>query len=220
MKVSKFLVSLLVLNLLITGGWVAASFYGMSWVILPQFIPFHWNIAGDVDAFAPRWALIILACIPMVIYFMMFLMPRIDPRPGAEEKHKGVFSLLVASFVIFFISMQWGVTAVALGLPLNMVSLLKILLGVIFLIMGILMGKIRFNSLMGIRTPWTLASEEVWDRTHRMGSWAFFFLGIWTLMLIFVPGILDYIFLFTAVLGVVGYLFYYSYREFKKRDRT
>lgn len=216
MKVSKLLVTGMIFNLLITVGLVAASNYGLWGMNIPQYIPFHWNLTGDVDGFAPRWALIILASIPLVIYILMFLMPKIDPKGEGESAQKGVFSLLVASFVVFFISMQWGVTAASLGLPLNIVSLIKILVGVLFLIMGIFMGRIRFNSNFGIRTPWTLISEEVWVRTHRMGGWAFFFLGIWILMLIFVPGVLDYILFFTGVLGMIGYLFYYSYREYKK----
>lgn len=216
MKVSRWLVGFMVLNLTVTLSWVIFSSIGLQHYSLPEYVPFHWNLLGDVDGFAPRWALAVLAALPLIIYFLLFLMPRVDLQTDEEEGFKGVFGLLTAAFVVFFVAMQWGVTSAALGLPLNIVSLIKITAGLLILIAGILTGRLPYRFPLGIRTPWTLASETVWHRTHRMGAWVFFFLGIWVLMLLFVPGILDYILFFSGVLGAVGYLFYYSYREHRK----
>lgn len=216
MKVSPLLLALMLLNLGVTAFLVIASELGLWGIQLPPYVPFHWNLAGDVDAWAHVSSLLFVAALPPVLYGLMFLLPRLDTTSTSHDRRRGVFSLLVAVFTLFFISMQWSVLATAYGLPLNLVSLLKMGLGGLFLLVGVTIPRIPPGFFLGIRTPWTLGSEAVWRRTHKMGGWVFFFLGTWTFMLVYTPGILDSILLFSGLLGAVGYLFYFSYREFRK----
>ena len=77
MKINKFLVSVIGLTLVATL---------IAYPVLPQQIPTHWNINGDVDDYSPRWMAIVLACLPAFMYGLFWLMPKIDPKQKSFSK--------------------------------------------------------------------------------------------------------------------------------------
>ena len=111
----------------------------------------------------------------------------------------------------------WLTVAVALGAFFDVGVMVRFLVGILFICFGNYMGQLRHNYFIGIRTPWTLANEEVWRRTHRRGGWVFVFMGLGFFCSLLVPS--GYVGAWIALGGVVlgvGYLVAYSYIVYKR----
>lgn len=93
------------------------------------------------------------------------------------------------------------------------------LVGIMFIIMGNYMGKIRPNWFMGIRTPWTLSSDEVWNKTHRLGGKLFVLAGALLILVAFLPGSVTLVTLIIGVAAVVIIPTVYSFILFKREKK-
>jgi uncharacterized membrane protein len=139
---------------------------------LPAQVPVHWNIHGQVDATVPREnALPYFLLAPGVMALMIVLalvLPWLSPRHFEVEPFRKVFDYVMGMVVILFGYIQLVILWASLD---DRVSLIRWLLGGLFLffaLIGNVLGKVRRNFWMGVRTPWTLASERVWNQTHRL----------------------------------------------------
>lgn len=150
---------------------------------LPSTVPLHWNSAGTPDRFAGRSSLIYLLLLTMVIPVMMDLLPYIDPRRQnyryfADSYQKIKLGTSCFMVFVFYLSVN---TALSPSQKLS-TSVISIGLGILFMLIGNYLAKVKNNYFVGIKTPWTLASDEVWRRTHRLGGWLFFIAGFITLI--------------------------------------
>lgn len=138
---------------------------------LPAQVPGHWNIHGDIDAYYPRWFGAFFApLLAIAIYLLMLFTPLIDPRRENYIRFAGAYTFM-RWVLVLFMGILWAVTVlVALGYPVNVALVIKALVAVLLLVIGNFMGQFRHNYFVGIKTPWTLANEEVWHRTHRMAA--------------------------------------------------
>lgn len=138
---------------------------------LPEQVPSHWNIQGEVDDYQGRFFGAFFFPLMIVgLYLLMLVLPVIDPRRENYARFRGAYTFLRWGFVIFM-TILYGVTiAVALGYGVDVGWMVKAMVAGLFIIIGNYMGQFRHNYFVGIKTPWTLANEEVWQRTHRMGG--------------------------------------------------
>lgn len=138
---------------------------------LPEQVPIHWNIRGEVDNYSSRtFGAFFLPLLNIVMYLLFVFLPKIDPKRSNYAKFESSYLTIRYTFHIFFM-LLFGVTmAAALGYPVSIGKCVAIGVAVLFIIMGNIMGRVRHNYFVGFRLPWTLASEEVWVRTHRLGS--------------------------------------------------
>jgi uncharacterized membrane protein len=116
-----------------------------------------------------------------------------------------------------------GITVgVAMGASFDVGKLVSIGIGLLFMLMGNTFGKVRSNYMFGIRTPWTLASERSWNRTHRAGGWAFVIVGLATALAgFFLPGAVAFFVLMGGLVVAIGGTFIYSYLVYRDDpDRT
>ncbi|WP_020530961.1 SdpI family protein [Flexithrix dorotheae] len=140
------------------------------WNDLPEKIPVHWNIEGEVDRYAGKgFELFLLPLINVFTYLVISISYYIDP------KNKLKFSLntltILKTVIAGFVTMLFSVMlAISLGFPINMPDVVQYGIILLFLVIGNYLSKIRPNYFMGIRTPWTLENEEVWKKTHRLGG--------------------------------------------------
>ena len=187
---------------------------------LPDEIAFHWNLAGEVDRFEKKWFVFITALLPLVLYGFMLILPKIDPRKDSYEKHKKTFKIVIVSILLFLFAIHWFTMAFALGYEVDIPFLIKICLAILFIILGVYMPKIEHNYTFGIRTPWTLANEECWKKTHKFGGYAFIITGV--LLAILVP--FKHAIVFPVVIGSIILLIItvivYSYIAFKRINLT
>ena len=191
------------------------------WNTLPQEIPIHWNIAGEIDGYGSKGMLILIPILlPLLLYIIFIIMPKIDPKKRLNQMGNKlqnmkvivtIFMSVLALFIIYSVKNQ----------SLTNPNYIILGIGVLFLIFGNYSKTIKPNYFLGIRTPWTLESETVWKKTHSMAGKMWFIGGI---VIVFTSLILDQkpnfiVFLIiTGVITIVPLL--YSYLQFRKERKT
>jgi len=119
-------------------GACAASLAALAVVFprLPQTIPVHWNFKGEVDGWGSRWTILIMGALPLALYLLLKIVPRLDPRKEAYEKHGKSYSILAMALSLVFIIMglcMLASTLVPHSLVAAIVVLSSIIGGVIYL---------------------------------------------------------------------------------------
>ena len=145
---------------------------------LPEQIPTHWNFEGEVDDYTPKpWGVLIMPLTAVFIFLIMKLIPIISPKGFRTDQFTGVVNIFTVTLVGFMSVVALLVLLAASGRDVHMNEMIFAGIGVLFIVLGNYLGKVRKNFFIGIRTPWTLASDEVWSRTHRLGGWIFVLIG-------------------------------------------
>jgi uncharacterized membrane protein len=161
-------------GLLLVGLGLVLAAVGISvWAypILPAQVPTHWDLAGHVNGYSSR--LVAVALVPamaVVIGMLGIVLPAVSPRGfrfdgTATAFHEAMLATIGLLVAIHFLVLRAAITATAPS-----VGLIFALIGALMVVLGILIGKVPKNFFMGIRTPWTLANDEVWTRTNRLGG--------------------------------------------------
>ncbi len=153
---------------------------------LPAKVPTHWNISGKIDGWSSKaFAVWFFPLLNLGIYFMMLLLPRIDPRRENYKRFAGAYNLIRLALHIFLAFIYLLTLYAAFGHEVKVDIFVKFSVSLLFLILGNYMGKIKHNYFVGIKTPWTLANEEVWTKTHRFAGPFWVGAGILGLLLSF-----------------------------------
>ncbi|MFX4260570.1 SdpI family protein [Pelotomaculum propionicicum] len=210
----KNILSELPLILLILGSLAAGA---LLYDLLPERVPSHWNIRGEIDAYSSRfWGAFGIPLLNAGIYFMMLVLPLIDPRRENYLKFAGAYRVFRAVFVVFMTGVYLLVLASAFGYSVPVDRAVMAGISVMFIILGNYMGQIRHNYFVGFKTPWTLANEQVWQKTHRLGGRLWVAAGLIGLVAALFGGTWGGILLGISI-GVAAIIpMVYSYVEFKK----
>lgn len=194
-------------------GIIASLF---AYPSLPATVASHWNIQGQVDGWMSReFHTIFFPALLIGIYLLMNFIPRLDPRKGRYQEFASVYllirNLIISALLIIFLA----ATFYNLGYNLNIGAITAGTIGVLMIIMGNYFGKLKRNWFIGIRTPWTLSSENSWNKTHRLGGKIFI---IWGLLLMITPWLSPSYALITlgSLLVAIPVIFIYSYFVYKK----
>jgi len=146
---------------------------------LPEQIPTHWNAQGEVDGYMKKpGGVIIMPAMAVFTLVIMKLIPVISPKGFRIDKFSDVFGVLQVTLVGFMSIVAILVLMEARGLDVRINEMIIAGTGLLFVIIGNYLGRVRKNFFIGIRTPWTLASDEVWNRTHRIGGRLFILSGV------------------------------------------
>jgi uncharacterized membrane protein len=155
---------------------VLAAFAIALWFYprLPNPVPTHWNAAGQINGYMPKpWGVLVLPLFITATWIVLALLPRLSPKGYSLDTFARVYGLLQITFLAVLLVITIIALSAAENRHIAINAMIPIVLGLLFLIFGNYMGKLRKNFFIGIRTPWTLASDEVWARTHRLGGWIF-----------------------------------------------
>ncbi len=183
---------------------------------LPSQVPTHWAVSGNIDDYSPKWAILLLAALPVAIYLMMVFLPRIDPKKKSYNLHKRAYEIAKVFITLIMSVLVWISILVSKGVDLDVGLIVSLMVGVLFITLGNYMGQIRHNYFFGIRTPWTLANETVWKRTHRIGGYCFMGMGIFMIIAnILRDHMPSWIMLPIIILGA-GIPIVYSYFEYQR----
>ncbi len=157
----------------IGGGLIVAATVAYSLWILPQLpatITTHWGLDGKPDGWSSRESGVWFGVGAQIVFLLLMgLLPVISPKRARIESFEGAWNTVALAVLGFLAFMQYLITRAALG-PLDMVRTLMFGMMILFLIMGNVLGKAKRNYFMGVRTPWTLESDEVWHSTHRLAG--------------------------------------------------
>ncbi len=183
---------------------------------LPDMIPTHWNIEGEVDGYMDRFSgVFFLPFMSIALVGLLAFIPRIDPLKANIRKFMGYYDMMIAVMTalfayIFLLTMMWSA-----GFSYNFSQALSPAFGLMFYFAGIMLEKSKRNWFIGIKTPWTISSDRVWDKTNKLGAKIFKISGALAFLGLIVP---DYGLLVALVPAIVGSLgtVVYSYVEYQK----
>lgn len=160
---------------------IAAMFVvaAASWSHVPDRMPIHWNLQGEPDGYGGKFAgLLMLPIITIGIYLLLRFIPRFDPGYVNYQSFATAYTVIRVAVVAFMAAVYVITVLVALGQPINVTATITIAVGALLIVLGNLMGKIRPNWFVGVRTPWTLSSKLSWTKTHRLAGWLFVLIGL------------------------------------------
>ena len=202
------------------GTAVAAAMWAFALAVytrLPQRVPSHWNLQGQVDGWMEKpWGPLMQPLAATLMLGLLWLLPRIDPRRENVERFREDRRLLINLVILFFAVMQVTTLGAALGWPVQVDRVILAAMGLLFVGLGNYLPRIRSNWFMGIRTPWTLDNERVWRATHRVGGRTFVAAGlVMTLSALLPPSARTSAMIAVAVLGA-GVPVVYSYVAYRR----
>ncbi|MDX9863330.1 MAG: DUF1648 domain-containing protein [Anaerolineaceae bacterium] len=191
---------------------VGLAVYGM----LPEQVASHWNVRGEADGYSSALSgILLLPAIMAGTCVLLMVIPAIDPMKENIAIFREDYNNMIAATAGFMAYLHALTLLYNLGVPFEMNSLLAPGFGGLFFLIGTMIGKARRNFFIGVRTPWTLSSDRVWQRTHERAATGFKAAGALTLLAIPFPR-WAVIFMVGPVLAVSLYAVVYSYFEFQR----
>lgn len=195
-------------------------YLAIIWNKLPDRVPMHWSIGGEVDRYGSRTELLLISILlPMVLYILLLVVPQIDPKKNLNKMgnkyqfFRLIFTALISGLSLFILYAAKSETAKP--------QYIVLIIGVSYAILGNYFQTIKPNYFIGIRTPWTLENEAVWRTTHRLAGILWFIGGIIVVLLCL---LLEPTPVFVSFLIVTGLLviipMVYSYVLFRRSKRT
>ncbi len=165
----------IIAGLLTLSAWALAAWLYTS---LPQRVPIHWNIEGKVDGWGDKsWATFLMPGTMTVMLILFAFLPALSPKHFEVDSFRSTYLYIMVLTTGLFAYMN-GVILLATWQEVRegskFMDIGRAMIGGMFLffaLLGNVMGKVRKNFYIGIRVPWTLASDRVWNDTHRLAAW-------------------------------------------------
>ena len=186
---------------------------------LPERMATHWGADGNVNGYMSKfWGAYLLPFFMVGIGAMFMIIPLIDPLRKNIQKFRKYFDAFIVLIMFFMLAVQMQIVFWNLARPISPNLTLPVGIGLLLFYVGILCDHAKRNWFIGIRTPWTLSSDRVWKKTHKLGAKLFKISGILALMGIFFGNKAVY-FILIPVLFTSLYTIIYSYIEYRKEPK-
>lgn len=194
-------------------------FSAVIYNLLPARVPIHWNINGVADDYGTReLAALFVPGLSLGLWLLFQILPKLDPLTITSPDRFSyapfldTFRRFLNFILLFMAGLHVTTLGIALGWPIQIGQVMMIGIGLLFAGLGNEFGRLKRNSFAGIRVPWTLANEEVWRISHRVGGRAFVIVGLVSVLCgLIVPPETGIIVLMILVLGWVVFTMVYSY---------
>lgn len=181
-----------------------------------DIIATHWGADGQVNGYSSKFFGLFFMPILSVFMLILFLvLPKIDPYKKNFSEFKNYFQnfiniIFVFLFYLYCLTLLWN-----LNYQFNMIQFLSPAFTLLFYYAGVLMSHAKRNWFVGIRTPWTMSSQKVWDKTHSLGGKLFKLVSLVILLSLPFPQFALFLILI-PILFVTAFIFVYSYLEYRK----
>jgi uncharacterized membrane protein len=202
---------------------IAATIVGIAlWNRLPDPMASHWGANDQVNGYISKfWGVFLMPLITLGMFLLFILIPNIDPLKANIAKFRDVFNLfitLVVAFMvyIYLLTLRWNLGYTDFGISKAMLPAM----GFLFFFVGYMLRKAKRNFFIGIRTPWTLSSDRVWDETHRLGSVLFMISGALAFVGSFFGGMTAFWFLFAPLIVSTLVTLVYSYLLYQREVKA
>jgi uncharacterized membrane protein len=183
---------------------------------MPERIASHWNLQGETDGYMNRfWGLFIMPVTLFILLILFQLIPKIDPLKRNFVSFRTYYDIFILFFLGFMMLIHLHIIFWNLGWKISPNLFMPIALGFFFYYAGILCGKAKRNWFVGLRTPWTLSSDIVWDKTHIVTAKLFKICGIISVLGALSGNIAIYISLIPIIMASI-FATIYSYIIYKK----
>ena len=186
--------------------------------VVPDTLPVHWGPDGQIDGTGPKYMLFVFWGIAAGVNLLMLFAEKLEPKQGSYDKFRKVFDILRLFTTVLLCGLVLITIACAFNPDvINMNSVMYPVMGLMFVLLGNYMPKIKHNYTFGIKTPWTLASETVWNKTHRISGPLWMAEGLLMFSFAFWKNTtIAAIALFLTMIIAVIIPMVYSYIEYKK----
>ena len=198
---------------------IVASFFAYKY--LPDSVVSHWNFAGEPDGWSSKnFQTYFFPALIAGIYLLMTFLPLIDPKKENYASFAKTYQTFKFLLVLALLIIYLAATAFNIGYPIAIAKVVSGTIGVLFVIMGLLMKNIKPNWFFGIRTPWTLSSPIVWEKTHKVGGQLFSVFGLIIIITPYLPMKIGVrLFIIGIALMIFG-TFIYSYIAHRAEQKT
>ncbi len=184
---------------------------------LPQQMAIHFDLRGNPDSYASKaFATIALPLLLAILNIVMQIALKTDPKRDPQEKiyllsrwALPVISSIINPLVLLF----------SLGIPVRIEKIVPLMVSLFFLVIGNYLPKCKQNYTIGIKLPWTLASETNWKKTHRFAGWVWTGASIVLIVLVLLDRFAAYSF-FAIVIVMIVIPPLYSFLLSRKEDPT
>lgn len=187
---------------------------------LPDKVPVHWNYEWVIDRTADKGLWVFMIPIITLIMVIMFkYLPKLDPKKENYEKFEKTWEIFQFIILGFFVYAYIITTLAPIYSEINVWKLIPFGIGIMFIIMWNYMWKIRQNYFVWIKLPWTIANEEVWNKTHRLGGKTFII--CWIIFIINTFFLFSPVFIFGSLITLVLIVpIVYSYIIYKNVTKS
>lgn len=150
-----------------------------TWHLAPARVPVHWGLDGRPDRFGGRFEGVFLQpLLALGTAVLLAFLPRLDPGRANYATFAGAYAFMRTLVLVVLAGVQVATTETIRGHAVDMMRIVPPMTGLLFIGFGNVLGKVRPNWFVGIRTPWTLSSKRSWSQTHRAGGWVFVGVGL------------------------------------------
>jgi uncharacterized membrane protein len=164
----------------LAGTWVAYPH-------LPNIVPMHWDAHGQVNGWGPKWWLFLTGPGAMLSIVLLFsALPWLSPKKFEVDSFRATYLYIMIVMVAMLSYVHVLVLISALGIVLDVSRAVEGGACLLIALLGNVLGKVRRNFFVGIRTPWTIADERVWNITHRFAAKTLFAGGLMGLLAVIV----------------------------------
>ncbi len=201
----------------------AAILAGMLlWNQLPEQMASHWNANDEVDGTMSKlWGVMFMPLITTGTFALFLVIPFMDPLKANIAQFRETFNLFLIFITVFMLYIHGLTLAWSLGYQnFKMGSAMLPLMGLLFIFIGYMLRKAKRNFFIGIRTPWTLSSDFVWDKTHQLGSVLFMASGALTILGGLIGGMTAFWLMFVPLIGSSLFLVIYSYVLYRQETKS
>lgn len=194
----------------------------LLWNRLPDPMASHWNMNDQVDGYMSKfWGVFLLPLIALGMFVLFSVVPSIDPMKANIVLFREAFNLFIVLIVGFMLYIYGLSLAWSLGYTnFRMSGAMLPAIGLLFIFIGYMLKQARRNFFIGIRTPWTLSSDAVWNETHRVGAVLFMISGALAFLGGFLGGITAFWLMFAPIIGSTLFLLVYSYMLYRRETRA
>ena len=155
---------------------------------LPARVPTHWDLEGHINGDSSRWAAALMMPVMIVAMWGWFgFLPTIDPRRANYEKFTKAYDRIRDAVITMLAAVHALIIGSALGYPVNAERVAPVAVGLLLVVIGNVLPQARPTWFVGVRTPWTLSNDRVWERTHRVAGHLTVAAGVLTVALAFGP---------------------------------
>jgi uncharacterized membrane protein len=213
-KTAELVIALAVLAPLGVAAWM--------WNDLPPMMPTHWNMEGRPDDFMPKFpGAVLLPLINAVMSVVLKYIVRLDPKRENYAQFSRAYSAIRIALAVFFAVLSVYTLVLSTDTDMAMGPFVAVCMSLLFLVLGNYLRNIRHNYFVGVRTPWTLADEDVWRITHRFTSTLWIIgslLMLAVILLVPAPTAMGVFIGFAVVLGIIPVM--YSYIVFRRKRNS
>lgn len=191
--------------------------------LLPPLSASHWGADGEANGYLPSfWAAFLLPCILAALLLLLLAIPAIDPLRANIALFRKEFYRFVLVIELFLLAVYAQSVLWNLGTEISFSLTMPFLFGALFIYIGFFLEKTKQNWFIGIRTPWTLSSPEVWEKTHRFGGKLFKAAGVLSALSVFFPASAFWVVIALVIASAIATVIYsyLAYARIGKKERA